>query len=67
MTACGTAVVCIILMTWRPESVVNKNRVEEERDHGLDDPDSRRDLHRPGNQRLSAGRVLIRTSFLQTP
>src|SRR5712671_5055256 len=27
--------------------------------HGLDDPDSRRNLHRPRDQRLSAGRVLI--------
>jgi hypothetical protein len=34
---------------------IGKNVWEEERDHGLDDPDSRRDLHRPGNQRLSAG------------
>ena len=27
--------------------------------HGLDNPDSRRNLHRPGDQRLLAGRVLI--------
>jgi hypothetical protein len=31
--------------------------------HGLDHPDSRRDLHRPRDQRLSAGRVLIRRFF----
>src|ERR1700749_4833411 len=31
--------------------------------HGLDHPDPRRDLHRPRDQRLSAGRVLIRRPF----
>jgi len=30
----------------------------EETDHGLDNPDSRRNLHRPRDQRLPSGRVL---------
>jgi hypothetical protein len=33
--------------------------LEEERDNGLDHPDPRRNLHRPRDQRLSAGRNLI--------
>jgi hypothetical protein len=37
--------------------------VQEGRGYGLDNSDSRRDLHRPGNQRLSAGRDLIVFSF----
>jgi hypothetical protein len=36
-------------------------------DHGVDNSDPRRNLHRPRDQRLSAGRVLIRYPFLQTP
>ena len=31
-------------------------------DHGLDHPDPRRDLHRPRDQRLPAGRILIRSA-----
>jgi hypothetical protein len=34
-------------------------RIKEEICHGVDDPDPCRDLHRPGNQRLSSGRDLI--------
>jgi hypothetical protein len=34
--------------------------------HGLDNPDPRRDLHRPRNQWLPAGRVLIPTHLQDT-
>jgi hypothetical protein len=34
-----------------------------EEEHDLDDTNYRRDLHRFGDQRLLAGRVLIRTTF----
>src|SRR5580704_1050247 len=36
-------------------------------DHGVDNSDPRRNLHRPRDQRLSAGRVLIRQLFLRDP
>ena len=42
------------------------NRTNREgNDHGVDHPDSHRNLHRPRDQRLPAGRVLIRTSTLR--
>src|SRR5215813_2717385 len=34
--------------------------------NGLDNPDSRRNLHRPRDQRLSAGRVLITPQLLRS-
>jgi len=36
-------------------------------DHGVDDPDPRRDLHRPRDQRLPAGRVLIAKALRRGP
>src|ERR1700689_5315936 len=36
-------------------------------DQGVDNPDPRRNLHRPRDQRLSARRVLIRRLFLREP
>src|SRR6266568_8299995 len=38
-------------------------RVIKEMNYGLDHPDSRRNLYRPGDQRLPAGRVLIAPSL----
>jgi hypothetical protein len=37
------------------------NKILREDDNGLDHSDPRRDLHRPRDQRLPAGRVLIAT------
>jgi hypothetical protein len=34
--------------------------LEEDADHDLDHSDPRRNLHRPGDQRLPAGRILMR-------
>ena len=36
-----------------------RNDASQRKRHGLDHPDPRRDLHRPRDQRLSAGRILI--------
>src|ERR1700704_3496145 len=40
-----------------PASFLAQQRAFVEEHHGLDDPDSRRNLHRSRDQRLSAGRV----------
>jgi hypothetical protein len=46
-------------VTFSADRRYNANLVaRKDRGHGLDDPDSRRNLHRHGNQRLFAARIL---------